>query len=637
MSIQNKTPSSGKLQGETTKDSKLCNTPIITNSSKKCQTQAKSKAGTYKGEARPAKRLVVTEGARELLEGKLSGCPAKALADTSQLFYHLIASSGRLDFIPLPYPFIQQYFRKSDMAWLISSGLVESDGYYIQNVKCLKYKVNEDFLVEYHEMLLKDMMAGRTELFDLVKQRGVKVGLKSKLTDENGNELPQLIQDRIKSYGVCKFNKSNAYKIVEKRRLESQEVLSKHGKRSAEYITARAKYKCDLSAFTHVLIDCGAVDIGGGLSAYIPPYENQKSGRITHMMGGFQAASREFTAAAFYGIEDYHNYDLVSAQSRLMRQIMREFGFETTFLDDYTANPKSKHIYAAQVGVEAQQIKDMIHSALMGTQLLEPCDAIKRKFISIAKYRPYWEYCRLTGKPLLDEKTGKPKPAPKAPAFIEVLLEYFSNDGEKAYAAFERFYQCCAVLFKELKIFHAWVHDVIQGKVKQDWFVKNAGRRFVRNRAGMPLPLEEKKDGEEVNINNPVSKAIAHMLQGAEACWISHLLRLAPKYGFRPVQDFHDGFISEGEVPLEAQEEASKLSGLEGVLETKPFENPFPEGEKVGLIFSYPVEVVFEEDMELNKLVEELGLGALGCYFDESPFYERGIFKTNKLDNRSLN
>ncbi|MBD2168039.1 hypothetical protein H6G04_27010 [Calothrix membranacea FACHB-236] len=265
MTNQNKTPSSGKLQGETKKDSKLCNTPIITNSSKKCQTQAKSRAGTYKGEARPAKRLVVTEGARELLEGKLSGCPANALTDTSQLLYHLIASGNRIEFIPLPYPFIQQYFRKADMSWLKSTGLVESDGYYIQNVKCLKYKVNEDFLIEYHETLVNDLMAGRTELFDLVKQKGVRASLKSKFTDENGNELPQLIQDRIRSYQVCKFNKSNAYKIVEKRRLESQAVLSKHGKRSAEYINARAKYKCDLSAFTHVLIDCGAVDIGGGL------------------------------------------------------------------------------------------------------------------------------------------------------------------------------------------------------------------------------------------------------------------------------------------------------------------------------------------------------------------------------------
>ncbi|MBD2169371.1 hypothetical protein H6G04_33975 [Calothrix membranacea FACHB-236] len=222
-------------------------------------------------------------------------------------------------------------------------------------------------------------------------------------------------------------------------------------------------------------------------------------------------------------------------------------------------------------------------------------------------------------------------PAPKAPAFIEVLLEYFSNDAEKAYAAFEKFHQCCTVLFEELKIFHAWVRDVIRGKIEQDWFVKNAGRRFVRNRAGMLLPLQEKKNGEEVKTNNPVPKAIAHMLQGAEACWISNLLRLAPKYGFRPVQDFHDGFVSEGIVPLAAQEEASKLSGLEGVLETKPFENPFPEEEKVGQLFSYPVEVVFEEDVELNRLAEELGLGALGRHFDESPHYRRNNNRTNYL------
>jgi len=335
------------------------------------------------------------------------------------------------------------------------------------------------------------------------------------------------------------------------------------------------------------------------------------------MMGGFQSASREFTAAAFFGINDYHNYDLVSAQTRITKQLMQGFGFKSEFLTEYTADPKAKHKFAKLVGVEAQQVKDLIHSALMGTELMEPCDKTRNRFISMAKYRPYWSYMRLIGKPLLNEKTGKPEPAPVLPAHLEILLDHFNNDGEQAFAAFEKFHNSCRLLFTELKTFHEWIKQVLNGKVQdQSWFVKNAGRTYIRNKAGMSLPLQKKNsEGKLVSIGNTLAKTVAHLLQGAEACWISHLLRLAPKYNFKPIQDFHDGFLSEGEVPVEAQEEASELSGLEGILETKPFEDQFPgEEEKAVRIQSCHEMVIDWEDEEINRLIDQLGPNGLGYY-----------------------
>ena len=82
--------------------------------------------------------------------------------------------------------------------------------------------------------------------------------------------------------------------------------------------------------------------------------------------------------------------------------------------------------------------------------------------------------------------------------------------------------------------------------------------------------------GLEIKLENlpqkkPYKKIAAHILQGTEAYFIQELTLLAPKYGYYPYANEHDGLVVLGEIPAMAEEEARAITELHFMrLEEKP-------------------------------------------------------------------
>jgi len=92
-------------------------------------------------------------------------------------------------------------------------------------------------------------------------------------------------------------------------------------------------------------------------------------------------------------------------------------------------------------------------------------------------------------------------------------------------------------------------------------------REVLQNAAGQSLVLDRSRPARDLK-----GEAAAHILQGQEAAYVHHLTVLSNEFGFRPVSNQHDGLVTVGEVPAEAQTMAAARSGFKGAfLEQKPF------------------------------------------------------------------
>ena len=67
-------------------------------------------------------------------------------------------------------------------------------------------------------------------------------------------------------------------------------------------------------------------------------------------------------------------------------------------------------------------------------------------------------------------------------------------------------------------------------------------------------------DDEEPSVRK--RRAAAFILQGQEAAYVHRLTALSTDYGFTPISNQHDGLVTIGEVPFEAQEQARGQSGF---------------------------------------------------------------------------
>jgi len=92
------------------------------------------------------------------------------------------------------------------------------------------------------------------------------------------------------------------------------------------------------------------------------------------------------------------------------------------------------------------------------------------------------------------------------------------------------------------------------------------------NDVGKRLYLDTLPDAES-KLWQKKAMVAAFLLQGTEHAYIHTLTMLGPKYGFRVIANEHDGVISLGWIPAEAQAEAAELSGFaDAKLVIKPFQ-----------------------------------------------------------------
>jgi hypothetical protein len=262
----------------------------------------------------------------------------------------------------------------------------------------------------------------------------------------------------------------------------------------------------------------------GDLGFYFPSYSPQSSGRISENGGGLQSCSRAMKKAAFSGI-DFFNYDLRSSQGYAFLQDLRLAGIEDKWLVDHLGSGAFEQ-RAQNLNLPKKVYKKCFFATIMGAthRWLEKAEHVGRLQKALRKHYG-------------TEKEARQK-------FDELVVQL-------------------KPLKKVVRLWTKWLIDDPACKHRK----KTQRREYLENAAGQKLQLDRSTSATKLK-----RKAAAHMLQGQEAAYIHHLTILSKDYGFVPISNQHDGLVTLGTIPQEAQAKAAELSGFrESYLELKLF------------------------------------------------------------------
>lgn len=334
-----------------------------------------------------------------------------------------------------------------------------------------------------------------------------------------GIHTPPLVRDSIRAIAPCPFNGAALDAHVARRKAEAE-----HPKLSGKAReTAERRYKNDDMCKMRITAGCRKRD--DGFFEYEPYYRPHLSGRIAEVGGGLQSCSRAMKHAALSTVPNLRNYDIKASQAYVLLQELQDAGIGTTWLDKYLALADGAAHYASLIGIDKRTFKDCLYATIMGT----PFNA--------SHFDP-------------DEN-----------AIFGALLKEF-GDHSKAAQFMVRVHAKLTPLRDLVVEWHEWLIDSdsclhAEGKV---------GKRQLRNAVGNVLKLAEQPPHKRKK------RAAAHILQGWEARYIHELTVLSKPHGFTPVSNQHDGLVTIGEIPTQAQDAAKTASGFRYArLEEKSF------------------------------------------------------------------
>jgi hypothetical protein len=561
----------------------------------------------------PAKSYKTTKSVKYYLEHLLE----KYNNDTKQFVYHLLSRSQGYfydeyqsplslinnefsGYIPISYEWRTGNFRCSNVQQLELDEVIEIDhSYSIKNHKCKRYRINPIIIKHIGKLIIIDLEADELERYDLI--RGVKLkkeALKNILSDESGNKYPELVITRIKNYShVCYFNKVNAVKLLKLQQNKYDQLCKKYGNNSTQAESYWQSHFSDVNALKRIVVDFGAVSVPAtGLWCYKTAYKAQVSGRISHILGGFQNASSELSAAAMQGVPNLYNYDIKSAQVVCLSIFIKSLsiGIDTSFLDEYFINSSKKKELFARIGADDFTCKGMVISNCMLTEQIDPDkETTIKRFEGLAKKALEWEKAKATGnytKQVTNfdgETKTVPVHKPEMPAMFRYTLQYTNYDAKKAYELLKSFNSECQPLLIMMRKVEVYLRRLLRPKKSEElathgtkcseeliterpkWLVNIKGKLAIKNAMGMLLYIDE------IPTKSLASKVMAHLLQGMEGNYMTHIGVLSKKYNYQLVQDMHDGAWVFGKIPDEAQQEAAALSGLNLTIVIKEYDDPF--------------------------------------------------------------
>lgn len=239
-----------------------------------------------------------------------------------------------------------------------------------------------------------------------------------------------------------------------------------------------------------------------------PRYQPATTGRI-HMVGGaLQTCTREMKLAAYGSLDEMHNYDLSSSQARILyHQEFKKYDIECPWLAEYLGSKEIRRGYARQISIQDAAWKECLSSLIMGAHL--PTNTNNRNS-----------------------------------SILKVLRAESQGNEEAVKMKLKTLREIIKPLSSALELWHNHLVEDIQ----QSGSLSNA--------MGISISLDS------LPVKKPYKKIAAHILQGTEAYFIQELTLLAPKYGYKPIANEHDGIVVIGEISREAVEEARRLTGL---------------------------------------------------------------------------
>jgi len=235
-------------------------------------------------------------------------------------------------------------------------------------------------------------------------------------------------------------------------------------------------------------------------------------------------------AAAYTGIDDLRNYDLENSQSRLVIQYLEEAGLDPSPLEGYLE--AGRDAYAGKIGISPDLLKGLFLAMLMGATVPKRFD-------------------RLTVRP---------------GTFVRRTMLEYDNDERRVRQALEGFREVFDSVIIQLSRWHKYL---VEEWIAQHQETRGRSGATVSNAVGKKFSVAELRALEDFRA---IPRLSAFLLQGHEALFIHTLTTLGTMHGFTPVGNEHDGLIVLGEIPSEAIDAASRLSGLRNAkLVEKPF------------------------------------------------------------------
>jgi hypothetical protein len=455
------------------------------------------------------------------------------------------------EYVPVSYRLIKKTLPKARVQDLVEKGIIEErifevqpDGteykYLVKEGFCKEYKVKDEILDEFLRLNTVEFeQRVKMDKFNLFTQKKSKSLLKNQKYDDNRNQEPKLIVSAMDIIKQNFFNKSEIEKHVNNLKEKMEATLLLYGKTSKEYKEIKGQYIHDNHCF-NVIADQGSVHISGDIWAYTPAWKVQMSGRISHIQCGLQSASRKMKAAAYTGLERVKNYDLKSSQICMLIQLFEEanqYGceFDTSWFVSYKNNPNAKSDYAERVGISEDAWKDCLCALLFQAWLSPASKRTKNKLQQLD--------------PSSDTK-------PQLNSILEILYKEANGDVDLTMNYLSKLTEAFGEAKGELNRWGDWLYDEFSVKTA---LVDSKGGRYIKNRTGKSLHVSSLK--EQLSRFEVISKISAFLLQGLEASFIHHLTLLSLKYNYQVLCNEHDGVVSIGEIPYEAIQEATKISG----------------------------------------------------------------------------
>lgn len=473
--------------------------------------------------------------------------------DTRTLFCHILVSViiniKKIEWIPVSSTLIKKKIQKASWKALQELGLIEVTDYSHENGLSREFKVSDAILDHFLELsnLSPEEIISSTK-YNLFTGRKSDSKLTNQKYDENRNAEPVLITSAIDLIVQGFFNMKAIEVHLADLRAEENKKIEEYGQYSKEHKKARARFINDDHCFKAIL-NQSPVRISEDIWCYSPAYRVQMSGRVSHILGGLQSASRRMKAAAYMGIQDLKNYDLKASQVSGLIQQFKLADLDTSWLEDYKENPNAKKDYAAQVGISVDCWKKCLCAVMFAAHTSTANNRTKNKLKDL-------------------EVTEEGQPKKKLNAVMDSLFEEANGDIDLTVEYITKFYEAISPLKVELDKWHNWL---LKTWVIKMGYIANDGKRYLKNPTGKTLCITDlEKDYPLWKVKAMLS---AFVLQGQESCFIHNLTLTSIEYKFQVISNEHDGLVTLGVIPTEAINKAAALSGLQGaILEEKALE-----------------------------------------------------------------
>lgn len=457
--------------------------------------------------------------------------------NTRWLFCHILVSHmiKKLEPTPVSAELIKSKLQGASWRLLESAGLISASDYSIGEHLCREYSIPLHIINSYVTLgdlpLVEDI---REDRYNLMTGRKSNRAKGSELTDDNNNAHPTLIVEAVKSIEYNYINLLDIETHVKKLEAERDAARLSAIKYpdnlvlSLNAIRANCRYINDWSCYKSIIAQ-SPKEMIRGIYFYYPPYSVQMSGRISSIGGMMQSCSREMKAIAYKDIENINNYDLRASQVSGLIQQFELAGLDCSWLINYR-NPSVREEYATRIGISIKCWKDMVCSTIMGSYLPKNIKRALKKIQSQGSLS----------------------------AVLDSLNKEFAGDEAKVMNALIKFIDVISPLKKQIDLWHQWLLDVYIPKV--GFKLRRSSDIYISNPTGIKLNVTTLvNENEHWKVKSVIA---AFILQGQEAAFIHHLTVLSVKYEYQVIQNEHDGLVTLGDVPNEAVQEASILSGL---------------------------------------------------------------------------